>query len=186
MSDILTISTEEVKNLCNRAFAILNLHLEEERIKIAEGIRLAEIEVEEERTAWRWLESLGVNTYTECPRLRKEQGILERAHTEVSILFETACISEGSMSLCYETQFTLKNVLNGNMLKWSESTNYTLYVSTHCRERLKDLLVKQGREEVEKVEEVVPSAESNIQTAYMWGAIMILAALVAIFAKMFI
>ena len=97
MSDILTISTEEVKNLCNRAFTILNLHLEDERIKIAEGIRLAEIEVEEERTAWRRLESLGVNTFTECPRLRKEQGVLERAHSEVSILFETACISEGSM-----------------------------------------------------------------------------------------
>ena len=180
MSDILTISTEEVKNLCNRAFAILNLHLEDERIKIAEGIRLAEIEVEEERTAWRRLESLGVNTYTECPRLRKERGILERAHAEVSILFETACISEGSMSLCDETQNTLKDVLNGNMLKWSENTNYTPYVGTLFRDWLKE---KQGEKKViAKIDTL--AAESGIQTAYMWGAIMILAALVAIFTKM--
>ena len=182
MSDILTISTEEVKNLCNRALDILNLHLEEERIKIAEGIRLAEIEVEEERTAWRQLELLGVNTFSGCPRLRKEQGVLERAHAEVSTLFETACISEGSMSLCDETQNTLKDVLNGDMLKWSKSTTYTHYVGTLFRDWLKE---KQGKKKViAKIEAL--AAESGIQTAYMWGAIMILAALVAIFAKMFI
>ena len=182
MSDILTISTEEVKNLCNRAFAILNLHLEDERIKIAEGIRLAEIEVEEERTAWRQLELLGVNTFSGCPRLRKEQGVLERAHAEVSTLFETACISEGSMSLCDETQNTLKDVLNGNMLKWSENTNYTPYVGTLYRKWLKE---KQGEEKVIAKIEKVPT-ESGIQTACAWGIIIIFGVLVGKIAAMFI